>query len=86
MAPHGLDGGGAADDDAGLRAAQQLVAAKREEVGADLDPVTKRGLVGEERYVGQGTAAEVGDQKEPRARANSASSAGSGSAVNPTTR
>ena len=62
VAPHGLDRRGRAHGDAGLRAAEQLVAAEGDDVGAGGEAVARRRLLREQLQVGQGAAAEVVDQ------------------------
>ncbi len=52
-----------AEHDAGLRAAQQLVAAEGHQVDPQAQRLARRGLVGEQRQVGQGAAAEIVDHQ-----------------------
>src|SRR5256886_16372878 len=62
----GHDGGGRADEDARLRAAQQLVAAERDEVDPARERVAHARLAGEApgRQVDQQPAAEVVEARE----------------------
>ena len=62
MPAHGVDRRGPADGDAGLRAAEQLVAAERDHVGAGGDALLQRRLLGEQLERSQGAAAEVVDE------------------------
>ena len=65
MAAESLDEVGAADDDPGLRAAEELVAREADEVGAFGDARRRRRLVTE---VEQRARAEVVDEREPGGR------------------
>ena len=56
------DRGGPPDGDPGLRAAEQLVAAEGDDVGAGGDAVAQRGLLGEQRQRRESAAAEVVDE------------------------
>jgi hypothetical protein len=64
-----IDAGLAADEDAGLRAAQELVAAEEDEVGAGLDAAAGQRFTGEAELaeVDQGAAADVVDDGDATA-------------------
>ena len=62
MAPQPLDEVGAADDDARLRPAEQLVAGEADEVGAGRERLLARRLVAE--TVGERAGAEVVDERQ----------------------
>ena len=66
---HRLDRRRPADGDAGLRAAEQLVAAEGDDVAAGGDAVRQRRLLPEQLQVGERPAAQVVDQHRRRARA-----------------
>ena len=79
-----------ADDDAGLRAAEQLVAGERHEVGAGRDGLGDRRLVGQPpralgRAVDERARAEIDHRRRRRgARPSATSSSAATSLVNPT--
>ena len=62
VAAHGVHDPDPAHGDAGLGAAQQLVAAERHDVGAGGDAVRQRRLLREQRQRRQGAAAQVIDE------------------------
>ena len=59
-----LDQLGAAQDQPGLRAAEQLVAAGQHEVGAGGQRALQVGLVGQQRMRPEQPGADVGDQRD----------------------
>ena len=62
MPAHRLDRLGLADGDAGLRTAQQLVAAEGDDVGAGGHALARRRLLAEQLQVGERAAAEIVDE------------------------
>ena len=65
VAPQPLDDVGAAEDEPGLRAAEQLVAAARDDGRAGAQRGRGVGLVGQQRVRAQQAAADVGDDRRP---------------------
>ena len=85
MAPQPLDELGASDDDAGLRAAEQLVAGEADEVGAGREARASRRLVARQS-TRQRAGAEVVDERQLVAlRDRRPARASDGSSVKPTT-
>ena len=68
MPPQPLDEFGVAEQQAGLRSAEQLVAARGDEVGAVAQHRRGVGLVGQQRVRGQQPGADVDDQRDVQLR------------------
>ena len=68
MGPERVDRRSTADDQAGLRSAEQLVAAEQDEVGAGFDAVLRSRFVGQAELAGveQTAAADIIDQHDSR--------------------